>query len=146
MIRIEYFPTGYNIDPWPNNTDEDETMKLWVVNQLMGETTEKDDTFMLAHVTGPDNTFSDPDRHKIELWTGIIADKNMRTKALIPALFTVKHEGIFTEYDYTGLVGETEDNIEASYREARRDGSIDEAVLKWFIIPELQRHIEKKYS
>ena len=48
-IRTTYFPEGYNIDPWPNVTDQDEVMKLWVVNQLMGET-EKGDTMILVSV------------------------------------------------------------------------------------------------
>lgn len=131
-IRTTYFPEGYNIDPWPNVTDQDEVMKLWVVNQLMGET-EKGDTMILARVTGPADTPANPDWHRIELWTGILYGNDGKVKALIPALFSVKHDGVFTEYDYTGLVGETTADVEAEYREVTRDGDIDQAVREWFL-------------
>ena len=134
MIRTTSIPDGYDIIPWPNVTDQDEVMKLWVVNQLMGET-EKGDTMILTRITGPKTaeTPANPDWHRIELWTGILYDGDGEMKALIPALFSVEHDGVFTEYDYTGLVGETTADVEAVYREITQDGDIDQAVREWFL-------------
>ena len=126
MIRTTSIPESYDINLWENVTDQDEVMKMWVVNQLMGET-EKGDVFSFAWVTGIESG------HKIDLLTGILRGKDGELKALIPANLTVKHDGVFTEYDYTGQVNETTASVEAEYREITRDGDIDQAVQDWVL-------------
>ncbi len=126
MIRTTSIPEGYELKPWDNRVDFDAEAKLWVVNQLMGET-EKGDVFSFALVAGSATG------HKIDLYTGILYGSDGRLKALIPANLTVKHDGVFTNYEYTGLVGETTADVEAEYREVMRDGDIDQAVREWFL-------------
>ena len=63
----------------------------------------------------------------------LLRGKDGELKALIPANLTVKHDGVFSNYEYTGLVSETTADVEAEYREITENGDIDQAVREWFL-------------
>ena len=118
MIRINSFP--HEEQPWGNVVDEDEIKKLWVVNQLMGET-EKGDSFDFSYIR----------EEGVELFTGVLRDQNGEVKALIPALFALKHDGVWTQVSYDGEVVDVDTDVDAAWRKVADNGDIDQAVKNW---------------
>ena len=121
MIRTSYFPQHYKVSPWKSALDEDEEAKLWIYSQLMGET-EKGDTLEFVHAKGSG----------VELYAGVLKDRAGVQKALIPATFCWKHDGVFTEVEYAGTTNDTDDTIKAQWREGE-PCDIDQVVQEKFL-------------
>ena len=118
MIKTNQF--FYQLGPWENTVDDEESLKLWIVNQLMGET-EKGDALEFARVAEDD----------VELCTGVLKDKDGALKSLIPALFSRKHDGVWTEVYYNGEVIDVDADVDAAWRKVPDQGDIDQAVKDW---------------
>ena len=103
--------------------DDEESLKLWIVNQLMGET-DKGDTFEFARVV----------EDGVELFTGVLKDRDGALKALVPALFSRKHDGVWTEVYYNGEVIDVDADVNAAWRKVTDQGDIDQAVKDWLEI------------
>ena len=128
MIRINSFP--YEQEPWGSAVDEEEETKLWVVNQLMGET-EKGDSFEFAYIR----------EDGIELYTGVLTDRNGEVKKLIPAVFAWKHDGVWSQVNYNGEVIDIDDNVAAAWRKVADNVDIDQVVKEW-LEAEKQPHLK----
>lgn len=118
MIRVDDFQ--YELKPWENAVDDDEAMKVWVVNQTMGET-EKGDHFEFARIR----------KDGIEMLAGVLRNQDGDIKALIPAVFSRKHDGVWTQYYYNGVVIDVDADVEAAWRKVTDNGDIDQAVRDW---------------
>ena len=121
MIKIDHVPGTFddNID-WPCG-DGTEAM-THAFNQLMGQT-EKGDTISFHRVQ---------DRN-MDLFAGLLKDKDGKPKILIPLLLSKEEGTILTEYYYYGEIVESDMGYYPKRRVLLQDCDIDKEVREQFL-------------
>ena len=120
MIKIDHVPGTFETIEWPTGDGTD--AMTYAFNMLMGET-EKGDTIEFRRIH----------YRNMDLFAGLLKDKDGKLKILIPLLFSKEEGTILTEYFYYGEVTEFDMGLKPKKRVISKDCDIDKEVREQFL-------------